>query len=65
MKLLMKAAFSNRLCTSREFFQSSDMEDLTQELYKEVLKYKKQENNYLTQPIDLASYRFANMQNAA
>ena len=41
------------------------MAELTLELYKEVLQYKKQERNYLTQTIDLASYRYAFNQKAA
>ena len=41
------------------------MDDITPELYKEVLKYKKQGTNYLTQPIDLASYRYLYKQNVA
>ena len=41
------------------------MAELTLELYKEVLQYKKQERHYLTQPIDLASYRYAFNQKAA
>ena len=41
------------------------MADLTLELYKEVLEYKTQEINYLTQPIDLNSYRYEFNQQAA
>ena len=33
------------------------MAELTLELYKEVLEYKIQQINYLTQPIDLSNYR--------
>jgi len=61
----MSTTFSNRLCNSREIVQRNDMAELTLELYKEVLQYKKQERNYLTQPIDLASYRYAFNQKAA
>ena len=61
----MSSAFSNRLCTRKQFFQANGMVDITPELYKEVLKYKSQDNSYLTQPIDLASYRYAYKHKAA
>ncbi len=61
----MPSAFSNRLCTNGEISQSNRMADLKPELYIEVLKYKTQENNYITQPIDLASYRYVFTQRAA
>ena len=61
----MSSAFSNRLCTRKELFQVNDMVDITPELYKEILKYKSQNNSYLTQPIDLASYRYAYKRKAA
>ena len=41
------------------------MAELTLELYKEVLEYKTQEINYLTQPIDISSYRYEFKQQAA
>ena len=41
------------------------MLDITLELYKEVLEYKTQEQNYLPQTIDLASYRYAFNKKAA
>ena len=61
----MSFAFSNRLYTSRRLLPNNKMDDITPELYKEVLKYKKQGDNYLTQPIDLASYRYLYRQNVA
>ena len=41
------------------------MAELTLELYKEVLEYKIQQINYLTQPIDLGNYRHEFNQQAA
>ena len=61
----MSTVFNNRLCTGRDILHRNDMADITLELYKEVLEYKTQEINYLTQPIDLASYRNAFNQKAA
>ena len=61
----MPTTISNKLCTSREIIKRNDMAELTLELYKELLEYKTQERNYLTQPIDLASYRDVFNQKAA
>ena len=61
----MSTTISNRLCTNREIIQRNDMAELTLELYKEVLEYKIQQINYLTQPIDLSNYRHEFNQQAA
>ena len=61
----MTSDFNKGLCTGRENVQLNNMTNLTPQLYKEVLKYKGQESNYLMQTIDLASYSCANNQNVA
>ncbi|WP_269623431.1 hypothetical protein [Prochlorococcus marinus] len=33
------------------------MAELTSDLYKELLRYKTQDNNYFRQPIDLFNYK--------
>ena len=51
--------------SSNDFYTNNKMDDITPELYKEVLKYKKQGDNYLTQPIDLSNYMHEFNQQAA
>ena len=64
-KVHVKSAFKNRLCGSTGIVQINRMNDLTLEIYYEVIKYKAQESTYLSQPIDLASYRYAVNQKVA
>ncbi len=61
----MSSVIKNSLSNKRKTFLGEKMTELTPNLYKELLRHNSSQTSYLTQLVDLSTYRQTYLKKAA